>query len=137
MNQELKTFLTNEAGVNSLWYIASPYSSDDPSIVAQRVADVEKVVVQITTKYPDVSPFSPVLYTANLQEKGLASGPPRGWYAFDFAFLRNADRLLVLKLDGWESSIGIALEVAFAEARGLPIYYYTLEELLSDEDVPF
>ena len=130
--------MTAEQGrVNSLWYIASPYSHDDPAVVAQRLVDVEKAVVHIANKYPYVAPFSPVLYTAELQNRGLGSGPPRGWYAFDFAFLRNADRLWVLKLEGWESSIGIALEIAFAEAKGLPIYYNTLDELLSGEDIPF
>ena len=62
--------------------------------------------------------------------------PKKGWYLRDFDSLNKADRLVVLMLDGWENSIGVALEIAFALGKGLDISYFTLEQLISDE-VPF
>ena len=48
----------------------------------------------------------------------------------------KGDRLLVLEMDGWESSVGVGLEVATAEALRIPVSYHSVPELLSDE-MPF
>jgi len=106
----------------------------DAAVREQRVSDVRKCVLAMINHYSCVVPFSPVLYTVDFLSD--IEHPPEGWYRFDLAFLRKADRLCVLQLDGWETSVGIAIEIAFAESRGLPIGYYTVDEVLSDE-VPF
>lgn len=135
MSTELTKFVTNEASLGSFYYIASPYTHPDPKVQQQRVADVAKAVKHIALEWNGIVPFSPILYTSTLVADGLEN-VPGGWYHFDLSFLRKADCLMVLQLEGWESSIGIAIEIAFAEARGMRIVRYTLEELLSD-DPPF
>ena len=135
MLEELKKFTESKREPGSLWYIASPYSHPDPKVVEARVRELKECVASMIENYSAAVPFSPVLYTLSLQESGLES-PPEGWYAFDLAFLRKADRLIVLELEGWESSIGVALEIAFAQSRGLQIDYYTRAQLLA-EDIPF
>ena len=136
MSEELKKFTESKRGPGSLWYIASPYSHPDPKVVEARVQELKECVTSMIENYSSAVPFSPVLYTLSLQESGLVGSPPEGWYAFDLAFLRKADRLIVLELEGWESSIGVALEIAFAQSRGLQIDYYTKAQLLA-EDIPF
>ena len=129
---ELKKFMEHNSEVGSLWYVASPYTHDDPEVVKHRVEECEKCVKAIIENYSNVVPFSPILYSQPLLQMGVES-PGEGWYMFDLPFLRKADRLIVLKLDGWKSSIGVALEIAFARARHIPVLYYSLNELLSDE----
>ena len=136
MSEELKKFTESKRVPGSLWYIASPYSHPDPKVVEARVRELKECVTSMIKNYSSAVPFSPVLYTLSLQESGLVGSPPEGWYAFDLAFLRKADRLIVLELEGWESSIGVALEIAFAQSRGLQIDYYTKAQLLAEE-IPF
>ena len=63
--------------------------------------------------------------------------PQEGWYLYDFSELDKSDILVVLMLDGWENSIGVALEIAFALGKRIPIYYCTLQNVLAQENVPF
>ena len=136
MSEELKKFMESKREPGSLWYIASPYSHPHPEVVKARIRELKECVAYVIENFRFAVPFSPVLYTHSLQESGVVGSPPEGWYAFDLAFLRKADRLIVLELEGWESSIGVALEIAFAQSRGMQIDYYTKAQLMA-EDVPF
>lgn len=125
----------------SLWYLSCPYSHPDPVVMKHRIQQLRMCVVHIVKEFKGVIPFSPVLYTIDIQKSGIES-PPEGWYAFDLAFLYRfnvlkGDRLAVLQFEGWESSVGVALEVATAEALGIKVLYYTVDELLSGEWLPF
>ena len=136
MSKDLKQFMENKPVqcATSLWYIASPYSHPDPLTMSQRVVDVAACVDAIVKNYDNVKPQSPILETVGMNDRGVI--PKEGWYKYDFGLLNKADRLIVLMLDGWESSIGVGLEIAFALGRGMPISYYTLEDIMSDE-IPF
>ena len=124
---DFQQFMHNKEETAPLFYIASPYSHHDPKVVEERVNDALKCVEHITLNW-EVTPFSPVLYTHKIQESGTV--PPKGWYAYDLGFLAKCDELIVLKLDGWNNSFGIALEIGFAMGKGIPIRYLTLEEIL-------
>ena len=137
VSEDIRKFIDiSQQRDGEVWYIASPYSHQDPEIEKQRVEDVTKAVLHISNRYPNVFPFSPVLYTVNLQRAGLEF-PPAGWYQFDLWMLNNCQRLWVLELEGWQASMGIALEIAYAQAKHIPIYTNTLAELLKGEDIPF
>ena len=69
---------------------------------------------------------------------------PTSWYIASpfshedpFSDLDESDILIVLMLDGWQDSIGVALEIAFALGKRMPIFYCTLQNVLSQENVPF
>ena len=135
-NSDIKTFLNHTEPIGDLWYIASPYSHPCEHVIADRVNKVEKVVSALLS-WDRVVPFSPVVYTHGIQKAGVV--PRCGWYHFDLTFLKRADALIVLKLDGWESSVGVAMEIAFAKALDIPIRFYTYEQLVGGdpEDIPF
>lgn len=48
------------------------------------------------------------------------------WMAQCYPMLRHASRMAVLMLDGWEASKGVALEIEYCHARGIPVVYSTL-----------
>ena len=133
MQKDLKQFMTNRPKVLSgeSWYIASPCSHEDPAVVESRVAAAKRVEVFMTENYSGITVYVPIASTTEQQKRGVK--PKKGWYLYDFGILAKADRLIVLMLDGWEDSIGVALEIAFALGKGLSISYYTLKELISDE----
>lgn len=132
MSKDLEKFVISEMSLRSLYYIASPYTDPDPKVREQRVVDVSTAVKHIALNWKNALPFSPVLYTSTLVDAGMID-VPGGWYHFDVSFLRKADVLLILELEGWESSIGVAIESAFAIAKGIRILRCTLEELLSGD----
>ena len=132
MSKELEKFVTNKAPLRSCYYIASPYDHPDPAVMAQRVENVTKAVLHIIENWTHINPFSPVIYTSQLVEAGLKT-PKEGWYHFDLSNLKKADALFILELDGWQASTGISIEIGFALGQGLPIYRYTLDELLSSD----
>ena len=86
----------------------------------------------ITTVFEHIHPSRLLLIWSD-----AVLSPPEGWYLRDFSDLDERDILVVLMLDGWQDSIGVALEIAFALGKGIPIYYCTLKDVLSQENVPF
>ena len=136
MSIDLKQFMANQpkALSSESWYIASPYSHKNDAVVESRVMAAKRVEAFMAENYSRTTVHVPIANTTEQQKRGVK--PKKGWYLYDFDRLNTADRLVVLMLDGWEDSIGVALEIAFALGKGLGISYYTLEEIVSDE-VPF
>jgi len=51
---------------------------------------------------------------------------PRGfdyWEKYDREILSRCTKLVVVKMDGWMESRGIACEIAIADQLGLPVQY--------------
>ena len=122
-----------------LVYIASPYAHDDMLVVNERVKSVTDVTCDIILKLSDiVVPFSPIAYTHGLDQtikqrnSELGSDKPIeiDWYTFDLVYLLRCDALLVLELKGWQQSMGVALEIAFAKKHEIPIIYSLQEHVI-------
>ena len=117
MSKDLRHFMENTpCALPTSWYIASPFSHEDPEIKIQREADAKRAEVFINDTYDGVRAYSPIAETADQERRGVV--PQEGWYLYDFAMLAKADRLIVLMLKDWETSIGISLEIAFALGKG-------------------
>lgn len=99
-------------------YLACPYSDPDPEIKKQRHQIANKVASELLSQGMLV--FSPLTYSIPLSEISSRKGWIN-WKDFDLAMLSRCDRLLVLKLPGWESSRGVAEEMAHAKELGIPI----------------
>ena len=106
-------------------YLACPFSAPDPEVRKARVATIAKITAGLIAEGHIV--FSPVAYTAEIQKH---ADPPAGWYNFTLRQLAACTHLLVVKLDGWQKSLGIKLEIAFAKGAGMPIEY------MEDNDEP-
>jgi len=42
----------------------------------------------------------------------------------DLRYLSHCDGLLVYKMPGWEDSVGVQQEIAFAKDKGMPVVYF-------------
>jgi hypothetical protein len=51
------------------------------------------------------------------------------WMVQDIAILRKCDRLMVLTLDGWDTSKGVTEEIQLAHRLHMPVTYVKLEHL--------
>jgi len=128
---------------NRVIYVAAPYTSDDPQTVEARVREAAAYGAHLFSI--GALPYVPTAHGHALWEAGQRERRPIGhdykpWQRHSRRFLRMADELHVLMLDGWRFSKGIADERAVADAAGIPIYFirphagglylaFTLEDL--------
>ena len=108
-----------------LVYIASPYTHADEDVRLSRFAAVRDYTAHLMQHMMStgVVPFSPIVHC---HEIALVNDLPKGydyWLTVDKTFLRHADELWVLMLDGWQQSKGVKAEIAFAESILIPVKY--------------
>lgn len=133
MNIDLDKFFQNAPTFNQsdnprLIYLASPYTDPNPDIMTERLQTITTITKNLikhagrTSKVKnrkEYTYFSPVVYSSMLSE----ITPPTGWYNHMLLFLDKSDLLMVVKMDGWQESKGVQLELAYALGKGIPITY--------------
>jgi hypothetical protein len=126
------TSSSHNASYGHLTYIASPYSfkredgSDCRQTMRQRAHAVEWFAGHLMTQGRVV--YSPIAHCHHIADKHELPRTWEFWREFDFTTLSRCDELIVLMLDGWHKSVGVAAEVEFALARGIPVVYMSLPE---------
>jgi hypothetical protein len=108
----------------SLIYLAVPYSHPDTSIRDQRFEAVNQVAARLMREGHHI--FSPISHTHPI---AMAGDLPTGWdfwEKYDTAILQCCQKLIVLRLDGWEQSAGVRGEIAIAIGLEIPIEYIDL-----------
>jgi hypothetical protein len=103
-------------------YLASPYSHPDPAVREQRYAAALLFTAQQLSE--GIAIFSPIVYGHQLSIVHSFPTDAKSWASFNDDMLDICDRLWVLKLDGWEQSVGVAEEIRQAKALDLPISYF-------------
>ena len=104
-----------------LTYLASPYTHPDSGIIDLRYTQTLYAVRQLMQSGEHV--FSPILHCHNLAKIGGLDSDWAYWRDIDFDFIDRCDKMAVLMLNGWESSIGIAAEIKHAEEMSMQIDY--------------
>ena len=103
-----------------LIYVACPYSDNQKDVMAKRFESVSAFCAELL-RYR-VMVFSPISHSHPIAQYGL----PKGW---DFwqrwgrIYLEFCDAIIVLRLPGWDVSIGVTAEIAAMKAQGKPIVY--------------
>lgn len=103
-------------------YLAGPYTHKDPdvrqrryvehTIAAAKLADLDRVAV-----------FSPIAHGHALcVDGGLDRLEHDFWMRQCLPFLRLADAMVVLEIEGLSASKGTAAEIAEAQVCGIPVY---------------
>lgn len=120
-------------------YLASPYSHADPAVRERRFVEVSKVAAAMMAAGDAV--FCPIAHSHPIDVITPLPQTTEFWMAQDLPILRCAARVVVLMLDGWQTSKGIAREVAAAESVGIPVEFKPApdaaprvpEEIIDDE----
>lgn len=118
--------------MSRLIYIASPYSSFEQNIdLAQRerVLRVMSVMRYISEKYQEPQYKKAMLYSPIVHFHNIAQihGMPTDadfWWEINKIVLDKSDEMQVLMMEGWDKSIGVALEVDYSKQISLPLSYY-------------
>lgn len=105
----------------NLAYLAVPYQHVDRSVMVERFNTVNCVAARLMAEGRYI--FSPISHTHPIAECGDL---PRGWeywHGYDRAMLSCCSTLIVLRLPGWDESIGVQAEIRIAQELGLAIEY--------------
>lgn len=117
--------------MTQLVYLASPYSPVDKTLTfdqeramrRNRFVEVSRQAAKLMDQGFHV--FCPIAHSHSIEEAGFPDDRRSGdwWLQQDFAILKHCDMLMVYKMPDWEKSYGIAKEIEFAKANGIPILY--------------
>jgi hypothetical protein len=104
-----------------LVYLAVPYSHPRPEIREERFRAVNRVAAKLMGQGLHI--FSPISHSHPISIEGNLPTNWEYWEAYDRAFLNASNKLIVLMLDGWDKSVGVAGEIAIAKELGIEIEY--------------
>lgn len=105
-------------------YLACPYTSDSPFIRHLRQDHASRAAAELMDRGFVV--FSPITHGHQVV-KHLSKEHPHDhdfWMGQCIPILARCDAVVILPMNGWESSRGLRDEVKAAQARGIPVYTY-------------
>jgi hypothetical protein len=106
-------------------YLATPYNHPDTSIRDLRYLWACKIVARLMSEGHRV--ISPIVHNHPL----VKLGAPKGWdywQGHDGEILEMCSAVWVVKMPGWETSIGVQAEIALANKLGKPVKYLEFED---------
>lgn len=101
-------------------YLTSPYSHPEVLIRNQRFRAACQAMARLIASGHAV--FSPIVHGHLLVHHGLPTDWTF-WERFDRDHLVRCDEVVVLMLDGWRESIGVAAEIRIAGELSKPVRY--------------
>lgn len=116
-------------------YLASPYTcyksdgSWDEYVMEERYKCAIKAAASLIKSGFTV--FCPIAMSHEI-DKVLGRQDPTHWYEFDRTFVALADAVVILKLPGWEESVGIHSEIALARKLEKLVLYIDPTEDICD-----
>jgi hypothetical protein len=102
-------------------YLASPYSHSDPFVREERYLRAMQVLKGLLEKR--MWTFSPIVHCHELKKIADLPHEHEFWLDYDCHILKQCDELLVLRIEGWETSRGVKMEMDFAKANSIPISF--------------
>lgn len=111
----------------SFTYLASPYSHADKQVMEERHDAVCRHAAKMMFRGEAV--FCPIAHShviAMHMVEGMAT-EQTFWQGVDAPFINGCNKLVVLMLDGWDKSHGVAHEIKTAVERHIPIEYVNPE----------
>jgi hypothetical protein len=116
--------LDEHAPVRRIIYLACPYTHPDSKVREQRFhAATTAAAVLITRGYIVYSPIT-MTHPIDVALAGVTETLGSDyWVSFDEAFMDACSEMVILKIEGWESSNGIRREMEYFQKRGKPVSF--------------
>jgi hypothetical protein len=109
----------------SFIYLGQPYTHSDPAKRYERFYSAFKYTAAQLIAGEHI--YSPIVHC---HEMAIAFKMPKDfdfWEKYNYAMLTRASELRILKLSGWEESVGLKAEIVLAERLELPISFVELD----------
>lgn len=110
-----------------LVYVATPYTKY-PSGIEAAFQAASRLMGALVRE--GVACYSPIVHTHPIAIYGEMDPLNHNlWLRFDEAMMRKSDAILVAKMNSWESSKGIAIEIEIFQKAGKPVFYLDPETM--------
>jgi hypothetical protein len=110
-------------------YIASPYSHESVAIMQERFEQVRDFTAELIKS--NVCAFSPIAHTHEMAQTNRMPTDFQFWQDYCLSMLKKADKMVVLKIFGWEQSIGVAAEIEYCHQQGIEVEYWLPGQTIS------
>lgn len=113
-----------------IWYLASPYSHKSKILMHRRYLQALRCGANLTKL--GFTLLEPIAMSHN---QAKVADLPTGyeyWQSRDRQFIEVSAGVLVLNIDGWDSSRGVTDEIHYALSLGKPVYLLDYVSLLDD-----
>lgn len=107
-------------------YLACPYTDPNKDLREQRFHAATEAAAALIKRGHIV--FSPITMTHPIDVvlgKGVGTLGSDFWVTFDEAFMDKCSEMVILQIDGWQRSRGIAREIEFFIRQQKPISFMT------------
>lgn len=133
--------------MKDLIYLASPYSTPIVSgfSIQERYRLTKLATLELIKQ--GFSVWSPIVHCHKLAEIGDLPKDAQFWQEYNYAFVARCSCIFVLMLEGWRKSLGVVMEIKWADELGKSVYYvdpvtyknskYNVPSPISDDDVTF
>lgn len=111
-------------------YLASPYSGTADEMHS-RFEAAELATTHLLTAGAAI--YSPIVHCHALAAKHGLQTDFEFWMRYNYRMLAPAKKLLVLAIDGWSESRGVAAEIEYARTHGKPVLIRKLGEILRND----
>lgn len=109
-------------------YLASPYSHSQPDIQTQRYWTAVHACGVLLSK--NIHVFSPIVHCHPIALGKDLPTDAEFWKEYNMNFLVACSSLTVIDIPGWRESLGVQWELSIAEARNIPVHYFSQDHQL-------
>ena len=102
-------------------YLTCPYSHPDKDVRRERFNSVNIIAARLMCQGMLI--FSTITHSHSLVKAGGLPLDWELWKAYETEILRFCEKVIVLKLDGWEESKRVSELIAIAKAMGTPVEF--------------
>ena len=104
-----------------LYYLAAPYSHPSAAIELLRFEGINVAAARLISR--NILIYSPISHSHPIKVASTAlSGSWEQWAVLNRLMIDKCDCLLILPLPGWEQSVGVKYEIAYAKSTSKPVY---------------
>jgi hypothetical protein len=123
-----------EVGDKRKWYLATPISTKNASLMHKRGTAAARVAGYIMDRQDVKYLICPATHSIPIeQEWPQAVDFP--WYKMDeVLFMEQADGMIIANLPGWEKSVGVLREEEWFTQRDKPVYLFDARYLFTDDE---
>lgn len=104
-----------------LVYLAAPYNHTDPSVIEYRINAVTHTLAKLISEGNNA--ITPLLNHFILNSGVTLPSDYVFWHSYCTEVLKRCDYLYVLRLPGWDKSLGVLTEIKTASDEGIPVLY--------------
>jgi len=108
-------------------YLASPYSHPHPVIMQTRFEQTCRAIGALINQ--GLMVFSPIVHCHPVADFCKLPTDFDFWESYNYHFLERSEKMIVLKISGWDSSIGVRGEAAKALELGIPVEYMEVSDV--------